>query len=221
MQPPASTLEVGASFSSLQEVKNACKAHSIQNAFEYRVLKANKERYTITCNAEECTWRLHASSVKGSSIYRIKTYEPEHTGFSISHTGHINVDYGFLAEKITDKVKEQPSYRPIDIIQDVQRDMGVKITYSTAYRAKEQANEINNGTHDAAYQALPKYCEDIVNSKPNSVAILEKTPDNKFRRLFISYSACAIGFVHCRPLLGLDGTHLKHKYQGTITNCHC
>ena len=95
--------------------------------------------------------------------------------------------------------------------------MGVKITYSTAYRAKERANEINNGTHDAAYQALPKYCQDIINSNPNSIAILEKTLDNKFLRLFICYGTCAIGFVHCRPLLGLDGTHLKYKYQGTIT----
>jgi MuDR family transposase. len=85
MQPPTSTLHVGAAFDSLQDVKNACKAYSIENAFEYRVLKANKHRYTITCKAEDCTWRLHASSVKESSIYRIKTYEAEHTCFGIGH----------------------------------------------------------------------------------------------------------------------------------------
>jgi len=99
--------------------------------------------------------------------------------------------------------------------------MGVKISYSTAYRAKEHANELNNGTHVAAYQALPKYCEDVLSSNPNSVAILEKTPDDKFYRLFICYGACATGFIHCRPLLGLDSTHLKHKYQSTITNYLC
>ena len=26
-----------------------------------------------------------------------------------------------------------------------------------------------------------------------------------------------MGFVYCRPVLGLDGTHLKHKYQGLNT----
>lgn len=25
-----------------------------------------------------------------------------------------------------------------------------------------------------------------------------------------------MGFAHCRPLLGLDGTHLKHKYLGIL-----
>jgi zinc finger SWIM domain-containing protein 3 len=120
-----------------------------------------------------------------------------------------------VANHIAEKLKEQPLYRPVDIVKDVQRDLGVKITYSTAFKAKERANELNNGTHDAAYQALPKYCQDIIASNPNSVAILEKSAENKFKRLFIYYGACSTGFVYCWPLLGLDGTHLKHKYQGT------
>jgi hypothetical protein len=150
----ASTLEVGTSFNSLQEIKDACKAYSIRNAFENRIVKADKGRYTIVCKGED-TWRLHASSVNGSSIYPMKTYTPEHKCFGIHHTTHAYADYAFFADKIADKVKEQPSYRPVDIARDIQREMGVKISYSTAYRVKEHANELNNGTHDAAYQALP------------------------------------------------------------------
>ena len=211
----ASTLYVGASFDTLQTLKNTCKDYAIQHAFEYRVLKANKSRYTIECKAEGCTWRLHASLVHGSSICRIKTYESQHTCFGINHSGHTQASHGFLAQKIADKVRKQPSYHPVDIIRDVQREMGIKVSYSTAYRTKERANEINNGTHDAAYRSLPKYCQDLVNSNVNSTAILEKTPEDKFHRLFISYGAAATGFKYCCPLLGLDGTHLKHKYQGT------
>jgi hypothetical protein len=73
-----------------------------------------------------------------------------------------------------------------------------------------------NGTHEDAYKHLPQYCKDLENSNPNSVIVLENTADNKFKRLFISYGASATGFAHCRPLLGLDGTHLKAKYQGII-----
>jgi|SRR5271155_2054717 len=117
MQPLTSTLdEVGTSFNILQEVTDACKAYSIHNAFEYRIVKAVKDRDTIACKAQECTWRLHASSVQGSSIYRIKTCVPKHTCFGIHHTGHANADYAYLADKIADKVKEQPSYRPVDIV---------------------------------------------------------------------------------------------------------
>ena len=38
----------------------------------------------------------------------------------------------------------------------------------------------------------------------------------KFQRLFISYKATIDGFIHCRPLLGLDGTHLTSKYGGIL-----
>ena len=216
MDPSESRVSLGASFDSLQELKDACKTYSIENTFEYKVLKANKTRYTVICKAEDCAWHLHASSVQGSLLFRIKTYQSEHSCFGINHQGHAQASRAFVAKQIADKLKEQPSYRPVDIVKDVQRELGVKITYSKAFNVKERANEMNNGTHDAAYQALPKYCQDIVASNSNSVAILEKTPENKFRRLFICYGACSASFVYCRPLIGLDGTHLKHKYQGTI-----
>ena len=53
-------------------------------------------------------------------------------------------------------------------------------------------------------------------TNPHSVVHLESTPENKFRCLFISYSASALGIQHCRPLLGLDGTYLKTCFQGIL-----
>src|SRR5579859_481313 len=199
MDPHTLRLLVGASFDSLQELKDACNLHCIQNAFEFKVLKANKTRYTIVCKAEECAWHVHASSVHGADIYHIKTYQSQHSCFGLSHQGHSNASRTFLAKQIAEKVKEQPLYRPADIIKDVQLDLGVKISYSKAFRAKEHANEMNNGTHDSAYQALPKYCQDILASNPNSIAILEKTDEDKFYRLFICYGVSATGFVYCPP----------------------
>jgi len=73
-----------------------------------------------------------------------------------------------------------------------------------------------NGTVEDAYNALPKYCEDLNQSNPDSTIVLECTPEGdagqRFQRIFVCYSASAIGFGYCRPVLGLDGTHLKTKY---------
>ena len=69
------------------------------------------------------------------------------------------------------------------------------------------------------YSALPKYCQDIEHTNPNSTAIVECTdeaPKIKFKRVFICYGASAMGFSHCLPILDLDGTHLKNKYQGIL-----
>jgi zinc finger SWIM domain-containing protein 3 len=219
METPSTTpLYVDATFDTLADLKRVCKAYAIEKTFEYKVRYTNKIRYTIKCKEAECPWRLHSSSVSGSSLFRIRKYEDKHTCFGLNHRAHAQADKAFIATHIAEKLKEQPAYRPVDIVKDVQRELGVQISYRKAIQSKERANELNNGTHKAAYQALPKYCEDIIASNANSVAILEKTPDDKFKRLFICYGACSSGFAYCRPLLGLDGTHSKTKYLGTLSD---
>jgi len=85
------------------------------------------------------------------------------------------------------------------------------------YRAKERALNLINGSHEDAYNCLPKYCQEIERSNPGSTVKLEIDPaTGRFKRLFICFAASAIGFAFCHPLLGLDGTHLKHKYQGIL-----
>ncbi|KAI5454140.1 hypothetical protein NCC49_005130 [Naganishia albida] len=39
---------------------------------------------------------------------------------------------------------------------------------------------------------------------------------NMFHRIFISFGASIAGFVSCRPVFGLDGTHLRHSYKGIL-----
>ena len=67
-----------------------------------------------------------------------------------------------------------------------------------------------------AYAQLPQYCTDIVTSNPGSTVVIERTDDNQFFRLFICYAASANGFEHCRPVLSLDGAHLKGKNLGIL-----
>jgi MULE transposase domain/MuDR family transposase len=209
-------LAIGATFPTSQSLKDACREYAIKEFFEYQLLKSNKARYTIACKINDCPWRLHASQIEKSSIFRIKTYHHEHTCRGINGTGHRQATQSFVAHHISEKLKEQPSLRPCDIVRDIQRDFHVNITYSKAYRAKEVEAEQIHGTHEEAYQQLRKYCEDIERTNPNSTAMLDVTLENKFKRIFICYGASAVGFPHCMPILGLDGTHLKHKYKGIL-----
>ena len=63
----------------------------------------------------------------------------------------------------------------------MQCEIGVKISYSKAFRIKECTNKINNGTHESAYLALLKYYQDLEFNNPNSSAIPKKIPKNKFQ----------------------------------------
>src|SRR5439155_9893807 len=104
--------------------------------------------------------------------------------------------------------------RPKDIVQDIQRELGIQIHYKKALRAKDQAIAQINGSFEDAYKQLPQYCEDLKKSNPFTMAVLNSTPEGRFHRMFVSFGASAKGFRFCRPILGLDGTHLKSKYEG-------
>jgi zinc finger SWIM domain-containing protein 3 len=134
----------------------------------------------------------------------------------MGHSGHQQASAKFICDVILEQVKIQPRYRPSQIVKDIKTRCKVDITYSKAFRAKELALEHIHDTHVDAYKSMPKYCSDIEKTNPNSVTKLECTSENQFKRVFIAYDACATDLTHCRPLLGLDGTHLKTRYQGIL-----
>jgi len=94
--------------------------------------------------------------------------------------------------------------------------LGIEISYSKAWRAKELVVKEINGSYEESYAKLRQYCEDIVSMNLGSTAFIDVTDDNKFKRMFICFGAAAKGFPHCIPVLSLDGTHLKSKYLGIL-----
>ena len=73
-----------------------------------------------------------------------------------------------------------------------------------------------NGSHEEGYRQLPEYCRDLEKNNPGSVIDLCTTNDGRFQRVFICLAAASTGFVYCRPLLGLDSSHIKTAYHGVL-----
>uniref|UniRef100_A0A0V0HS44 Putative ovule protein n=1 Tax=Solanum chacoense TaxID=4108 RepID=A0A0V0HS44_SOLCH len=51
---------------------------------------------------------------------------------------------------------------------------------------------------------------------PNSHIRLKKTDKNEFLYLFVALNNCIQGFNHCRPVIVVDGSHLRGPYNGTF-----
>jgi len=206
---------VNATFETFSTLKYACTHAALVDSYEFEPVKVDSTRYTLKCRDKECAWNLHATSVSETDTWKIRTSIQDHTCHGIHHDGHCNVDEEFISMEILPKVRADSSVKP-KVIEDHFKDVyGVKISYMKAYRAKERAIEFINGSHAEAYSRLPKYCEEIQRSNPGSTVQLDIDPTtHRFQRVFISFAASAMGFAYCRPLLGLDGTHLKHTFQG-------
>ena len=207
-------LSVGKTFGTITLLKDALSSLAITDGFEFLTLRSSDRRYEVKCKESDCNVHVYARAIGQSSIYRIHNSQTEHEYYGITHAGHKNATSSFIAGKIREKLALQPDYKPADIVKDMKADFGVHITYYKAWAAKESAMIQINGTHEESYAQLPKYIEKLKEANPGSHITLETTVDNKFRRVFVCFGASAQGFAHCRPLMGLDGTHLKSKYQG-------
>lgn len=210
------TIEINATFNTFKELKHTLKLYAIQNNFETRTIRCDKRRYQLKCKAEGCTWSLRARSIVNSNIWRIADLNSQHNCVGVLHTGNSTASAQFLATEIIEKVRAQPDIKPKNLKKDIQRQYGIEIPYSRVWSAKEFANAMINGSHEETYTKLPKYCEELLAANPESFIEYERTNTNQFRRLFLCFGASAKGYASCKPLLGIDGTSIKNKYQGIL-----
>jgi hypothetical protein len=206
---------VNSQFDSFSALKHACTRAALLDVYEFVPDKVDIDRYILRCRDKECTWYLYATAFPGTDVWRIRKSIQAHSCHGIQHSGHRNVDEEFISTEILPKLRSDPKFNPKAIRNHFKEQYGVDIKYHQAWRARERAIKVINGSHEEAYNSLPKYCQEIQRSNPGSTVQLDVDPTtHRFNRVFICFGASAMGFAYCRPLLGLDGTHLTHTYQG-------
>ncbi|XP_059289260.1 uncharacterized protein LOC132042748 [Lycium ferocissimum] len=107
-------------------------------------------------------------------------------------------------------------YTPKDIASDMRKQHGLTMTYMQAYRAKEKALNMLRGDPTESYNKLPSYFYILEKTYPGSVVSLEKTAEDRFLYAFVALEPCIRGWEYCRPIVVVDGTHLKSTYEGTM-----
>ena len=104
----------------------------------------------------------------------------------------------------------------------VKQTLEVDISYNQVYRAKKKATDLTIGDERLQYGKFRDYTEMIIlNDKGCRVILQTEMEDEnaqpKFKRMYIRYNAQKVGFLGgCRPIIGLDGCHLKGRFGGQI-----
>ena len=89
------------------------------------------------------------------------------------------------------------------------------------YKAKKIALKKIRGTVKEQYNMLWNYCEELRRKNLRSNVIMKCNADGlgnpKFKRMYVCLVACKKGFLAvCRPIIGLDGCHIKGLHQGHL-----
>ncbi|KAL3629927.1 hypothetical protein CASFOL_026239 [Castilleja foliolosa] len=215
---PNFELHVGQEFADVKACRRALRDTAIALHFEIQTIKSDKTRFTAKCATENCPWRIHVAKLPGVPTFTIRTIVDNHTCGGIQHLGHQQASVQWVASSVEQRLRENPNYKPKEILEEIHRTHGITLSYKQAWRGKEKIMAAMRGSFEEGYRLLPQYCEQVKRTNPGSIASVYGTPtDNCFQRLFISFQASIYGFLNaCRPLLGLDRTYLKSKYLGTL-----
>lgn len=211
-------LVIGQEFPDVDSCRRALKEIAIALHFELRIVKSDRSRFIAKCSKEGCPWRIHVAKCPGVPTFSIRTLHSDHTCEGVRNLHHQQASVGWVARSVEARLRDNPQYKPKEILQDIREQHGVAVSYMQAWRGKERSMAAVHGTLEDGYRLLPAYCEQIRRTNPGSIAVVYATgPENCFHRLFISYRASIYGFLQaCRPLLELDKAQLKGKYLGTL-----
>ncbi|KAL5061236.1 hypothetical protein RYX36_032840 [Vicia faba] len=211
-------LVIGQEFPDVETCRRSLKDIAIAMHFDLRIVKSDRSRFIAKCSKEGCPWRVHVAKCPGVPTFTIRTLQGDHTCEGVRNLHHQQASVGWVARSVESRIRDNPQYKPREILQDIRDQHGVAVSYMQAWRGKERSMAALHGTFEEGYRLLPAYCEQIRKTNPGSIASVGATgQENCFQRLFIAYRASIYGFINaCRPLLELDRAHLKGKYLGTI-----
>lgn len=100
-------------------------------------------------------------------------------------------------------------------------DLKCNISETMIYRAMGKAKLVIQGKHEDKFKKLYDFGNEILKVMPNStIKVMTKSaPDVidgvRFKRFHVCLGPLKEGFInYCRPLIGLDGCHLKGPFGG-------
>ncbi|XP_028105091.1 uncharacterized protein LOC114304124 [Camellia sinensis] len=107
--------------------------------------------------------------------------------------------------------------RPADVAYTFKADCGLDISYHVVWLGAEKAREAMLGDYLTSFDQLRWYGDAVQHYNPGShINIDYDLKTSQFTRLFVAFAVCINGFKYCCPLLFLDGTFLKGRYNGQL-----
>ncbi|XP_060210503.1 uncharacterized protein LOC132637431 [Lycium barbarum] len=195
--------------------------YAFRERFNFKTERSNAISYTVVCMSPECEWKLRASSVGKSELLRVRYFHDEHTcPLKDKVYSQRQAKSWFIGESVVKPkiANHKRKVSPGDIMDDVKNEFGGDVSYMLAWRAREKAMNDLRGDPAASYNKLSAYVYILDKTYPGSYVKMHKSCENEFLYFFVALKAFIKGFECCRPIVVVDGAHLKNTYNGTFVS---
>lgn len=190
---------------------------AIQNNFKFRYVKNDSDKIIVVCKDPVCKWRCYIRRMNDGHAMRCRNIQPIH--LCVGNFSGVNemANAPLIATVIEEQIRmHHRVFTPKDVIAEMWFQHKVQIKYWQGWNAMQIALERVHGSYEESYLQVPELCRQIQLSNPGSIASFSRDETfQTFSSFCLSFKACIDGFIKgCRPILGLDGCHLKGKYGG-------
>ncbi|XP_021818960.1 uncharacterized protein LOC110760915 [Prunus avium] len=197
----------------------AIKEHAIIHGREVKLIKKNDKRRVQAKCVKGCPFQVYGSKINTEEwTFGIKTLSLEHQCGRVDKLRYTTSNW--LCDRYANMLKRNSEFDLKSFQEDVLEDYKINVKKIQVYRAKGLARDLNEGTFKKQYARLWDYAEQLKNANRGSTMKIKThivKVETVFQRIYVCLAACKKGFLEgCRPVIGVDGCHLKGPYPGEI-----
>ena len=206
-------------FPNAKVFRAALREYAIKKPIDIKFKLNEKTKISVHCK-NGCGWRCYASQISGELTFQIKTLTDDCTCPKSFKNSQATSAY--VAKRFIEDFSKNPNWEVSGVHNHVMQNLSVDLSVNQVYRSKRKAKDLINGDEQLQYGVLRDYAHMIHTVDKGSRVILQtemadETSQPKFKRMYVRFNAQKVGFLGgCRPFIGLDGCHIKHRFGGQI-----
>ncbi|GJT90654.1 transmembrane 9 superfamily member 11-like protein [Tanacetum coccineum] len=215
----SSLVRLHETFDSKEQIKIVLGRKALEEGFQIRYPRSDPHMVYAKCVVDTCGWLFRAYIPKDYKKFYVTAFVDHHTCTKTQiHPHHRNASPKVLGHILKEVMSESSRiYRGKEIMTDMNARFKIDISYSQAWRAKCYALQLLRGTPRESFSELPLYCHNLKLKNQGTITHIETDDEDRFEIFFLAIGAVIRTFVlHMRPLIIIDGAHLKGEFLGTM-----
>jgi len=207
------TFRVGMVFSTMELLRKAITKYSLKHRVDIKMPRNDKTWVKAHC-AAGCPWGLYASLDSRANAFMVKTYVVDHNCRKEWYLKRCISKW--LSEKYIESFRADGKMSLGSFSRIVQKEWNLTPSRSKLSRARRMALDKIYGDGIEQFNLLWDFGNELRRSNPGSTFYVGLN-EGHFSNMYFSLDGCKRGFLSgCRPLICLDGCHIKTKFGGQL-----
>nr|XP_051197402.1 uncharacterized protein LOC127310804 [Lolium perenne] len=214
------TISIGARYADKRHLQEAITQWAMNTQRVFKTTVSSQKFLTVVCSNARCPSRVHGYCPKYDTTWVVSDFVLHTCVLKSMLKDHRNLTSTLIARLFYNEIVENTAMGVKAIQKRVHLQYKYAIEYGKAWRAKQTALENRFGAFYDAYDGVVRLLQTLKDRNPGTHVDIEDFVIPEFpnvrvlHRVFFAFSICIEAFMHCGPVMCVDGTFLIGRYRG-------